>query len=227
MVSFLQSKWGISTPFSVYPVYVNSKFASLTKTDYELLWFALKCNFPRFLWGDILSTWIALLWQTSTKPDYDAVRASIANILDADYEDGSYGPVLVRLAWHASGTFDHASGNGGSAGATMRQELDHNILLVAQYWYKQISKLVLPSTEDFWPISLCWSLHPVLPSKFKGDCLDCRFSPECDHGANAGLIVARDLLEPIKKQHPWISYADLWTLAGAVAIEEMGGLPVK
>jgi cytochrome c peroxidase len=31
------------------------------------------------------------------------------------------------------------------------------------------------------------------------------------------------LLEPIKAKFPWISYADLWTLAGAVAIEAMGG----
>lgn len=50
-----------------------------------------------------------------------------------------------------------------------------------------------------------------------------RFSPESNWGANAGLGIARDLLEPIKKKFPWISYADLWTLAGAVAIEEMGG----
>lgn len=34
--------------------------------------------------------------------------------------DGSYGPLLVRLAWHASGTFDAKSGTGGSNGATMR-----------------------------------------------------------------------------------------------------------
>jgi len=33
----------------------------------------------------------------------------------------------------------------------------------------------------------------------------------------------RSLLEPIKAKYPWISYADLWTLAGAVAIEAMGG----
>ncbi len=32
-----------------------------------------------------------------------------------------------------------------------------------------------------------------------------------------------DLLEPIKEQFPWISYSDLWTLAGATAIEDMGG----
>lgn len=53
--------------------------------------------------------------------------------------------------------------------------------------------------------------------------LCCRFAPEADYGANAGLKIARDLLEPVKKKFPWISYADLWTLAGAVAIEDMGG----
>jgi len=85
------------------------------------------------------------------------------------YDDGSFGPVLIRLAWHASGTYDKIAKNGGSNGATMR------------------------------------------------------FEPECKHGANAGLQHARDRLEPVKKAHPWISYADLWTLAGAVAVEEMGG----
>lgn len=49
------------------------------------------------------------------------------------------------------------------------------------------------------------------------------FAPENAWGANAGLSVARDLLEPVKAKYPWLSYADLWTLAGAVAIEEMGG----
>jgi Peroxidase len=51
----------------------------------------------------------------------------------------------------------------------------------------------------------------------------CRFVPESEHGANAGLAAARTLLEPVKAAYPWISYADLWTLAGAVAIEAMGG----
>jgi len=105
-----------------------------------------------------------------TLADYDKVRGSIASLLDRDdYDDGSYGPLLVRLAWHTSGTYDKQTGTGGSNGATMR------------------------------------------------------FSPESAWGANAGLGVARDLLEPVKKSYPWISYADLWTLAGAVAIEEMGG----
>lgn len=102
--------------------------------------------------------------------DYKAVRKAIADVLEKeDYDDGSYGPVLVRLAWHASGTYDKISGTGGSSGATMR------------------------------------------------------FKPESEHGANAGLAIARDLLEPIKQKFPSISYSDLWTLAGVVAIEEMGG----
>ena len=52
--------------------------------------------------------------------------------------------VLVRLAWHASGTYDKTTGTGGSNGATMR------------------------------------------------------FNPEANHGANAGLNVGRDFLEPVK-----------------------------
>ena len=37
------------------------------------------------------------------------------------YDDGSYGPVLLRLAWHASGTYDKDTKTGGSNGATMRK----------------------------------------------------------------------------------------------------------
>ena len=46
-----------------------------------------------------------------------------------------------------------------------------------------------------------------------------RFKPESDHGGNAGLGIARKLLEPIKEKHPDVSYADLYILAGIVAIE--------
>jgi len=103
--------------------------------------------------------------------DQEAVRKDIKAILNTNpkYDDGSYGPLLIRLAWHASGTYNAKTGTGGSNGATMR------------------------------------------------------FHPESDWGANAGLKIARDLLEPIKKKYPELSYADLWTLAGCVAIEDMGG----
>lgn len=104
------------------------------------------------------------------EPNYQQIRKEIAAILDDhNYDDGSYGPVLVRLAWHAAGTYCKNSKTGGSDGGTIR------------------------------------------------------FHPEANYGANAGLHVARNLLEPIKRRHPDISYADLYTLAGVVAIEELGG----
>jgi cytochrome c peroxidase len=36
------------------------------------------------------------------------------------WEDGSLAPVFIRLAWHSSGTYDMATGTGGSNGAGMR-----------------------------------------------------------------------------------------------------------
>lgn len=50
-----------------------------------------------------------------------------------------------------------------------------------------------------------------------------RFEEEYSHGSNAGLKIAIDLLEPIKAKHPKITYADLYQLAGVVAVEITGG----
>ncbi|KAG1782978.1 hypothetical protein EV702DRAFT_1274485 [Suillus placidus] len=36
------------------------------------------------------------------------------------FVDGSFGLVVLRSAWHASGTYDKATGTGGSNYATMR-----------------------------------------------------------------------------------------------------------
>ncbi|KAK2737583.1 hypothetical protein FQN55_001013 [Onygenales sp. PD_40] len=106
-----------------------------------------------------------------SKPgDFDAVRKDIiAEMKKPGYDDGSAGPVFVRLAWHSAGTYDQETDTGGSNGAGMRYEAEG------------------------------------------GD------------PANAGLQYARTFLEPIKKRHPWITYSDLWTLAGVVAIKAMGG----
>lgn len=50
-----------------------------------------------------------------------------------------------------------------------------------------------------------------------------RFKPEADHGGNAGLGIARDLLEPVKAAHPNLTYADIYTFAGVAAVEGLGG----
>jgi cytochrome c peroxidase len=106
--------------------------------------------------------------------DWAVVREAIVDILeDEDYDDGSYGPVFVRLAWHNAGTYDKTTKTGGSEGAGMRY-----------------------ANEGSW-------------------------------GANAGLDVARARLEPIKARFPNLTYSDLWSFAGTVAIEEMGGPEFK
>lgn len=105
---------------------------------------------------------------------FDAVRKDIIAVMkQPEYDDGSAGPVLVRLCWHASGTYDQATKTGGSQGAGMRYEAEG------------------------------------------GD------------PANAGLQHARVFLEPVKEKHPWITYSDLWTLAGVVAVKHMGGPDIK
>lgn len=86
-----------------------------------------------------------------SKEEISAATAAIHDLLD-NAEDDGLGPTLVRLAWHASGTYDKGSHSGGSDGATMR------------------------------------------------------FEPESNHGANAGLKIARDALEPVKKLFPQITY---------------------
>ena len=53
------------------------------------------------------------------------MKAAISDLMDHDnYDDGSYGPIFVRLAWHASGTYDKNTNTGGSNGATMRCVLE-------------------------------------------------------------------------------------------------------
>lgn len=64
-----------------------------------------------------------------------------------------------------------------------------------------------------------FELSLLLPSNFA----TMRFEPESLHGANAGLNVARELMEKVKQKFPWISYGDLWTLAGVAAVQEMAG----
>eukprot|EP01116_Phalansterium_solitarium_P019833 TRINITY_DN5682_c0_g1_i1.p1 TRINITY_DN5682_c0_g1~~TRINITY_DN5682_c0_g1_i1.p1 ORF type:complete len:420 (+),score=156.48 TRINITY_DN5682_c0_g1_i1:103-1362(+) len=50
-----------------------------------------------------------------------------------------------------------------------------------------------------------------------------RFAPESTDPDNAGLSIIRDLLVPVKAAHPEISHADLYAIAGVVAIEFLGG----
>ena len=103
---------------------------------------------------------------TTPEARFGALRADVVQLMRRDPD---FGPTMVRLAWHSSGTYDRMSKTGGSGGGTIR------------------------------------------------------FKEELAHGGNAGLDRAVARLEPVKRKHPDVSWADLIAFVGVVAVEEMGG----
>jgi L-ascorbate peroxidase len=104
-----------------------------------------------------------------TKDDLIGAQSMIDSIVD----EKNCGPIMVRLAWHDSGTYDM-------------------------------------NVNGEWPTQ-------------GGAIGSIRFSPEIEHGANAGLSGALQLLGPVKEAFPEVSYADIFQMASARSIALAGG----
>lgn len=85
----------------------------------------------------------------------------------------------------------------------------------------------LISSKNCAPIMLRLAWHDAgtydAKSKTGGPNGSIRNEKELNHSSNNGLKIAIDLCEPVKARHPKITYADLYQLAGVVAVEVTGG----
>jgi len=108
-------------------------------------------------------------------------------------------------------------------------------LALADADYNKIRKdilAVIAENEDRAPtfVRLAWHASGTYSKQDHtggSDGATIRFNPEAGYGANAGLDKAKAWLEKVKKGNPDITYADLYTLAGVVAIEAMNGPKVN
>ncbi|XP_050229398.1 L-ascorbate peroxidase 3, partial [Mercurialis annua] len=105
------------------------------------------------------------------------------------------------------------------------KEMDADYLKETEKARRDLRALI--SSKNCAPIMLRLAWHDAgtydAKTKTGGPNGSIRNEREYNHEANNGLKIAIDLCEQIKAKHPKISYADLYQLAGVVAVEITGG----
>lgn len=105
-------------------------------------------------------------------------------------------------------------------------------VVVDAAYLKEIEKArrdlrALISSKNCAPIMLRLAWHDAgtydVNTKTGGPNGSIRNEHELSHGANNGLKIAINFCEEVKAKHPKITYADLYQLAGVVAVEVTGG----
>jgi len=95
--------------------------------------------------------------ETNEEVDWEALEGELLKLMKRpSYDDGTLGPLFIRLAWHSSGTYDAATRTGGSNGATMRYNLEGDDpenagLDIARNFLKDVKeKYPAVSCSDLW-----------------------------------------------------------------------------
>lgn len=150
--------------------------------------------------------------------EYGSVREDIRALLDnPSWDDGSLTPILIRLAWHSSGTYDAATKTGGSNGAGMRfaAEADdpENAGLETARAFLETVKKKHPeiSYSDLWILASYVALEETggpsiefhsgrVDIEDEGQCPPNGRLPEAEHGCGAGV-------DALGRQEGWESLA--------------------
>ena len=149
-VAGAQQKRTFSSPSANTNVAVNNKFLFYAVASVSAVAISIACTEP---------SQAAFF---STPLDVKKFKSDVSAAIDADESkrgDGtSIGPTLVRLAWHASGTYSIFDKTGGSNGATMRFEPEsawgaNAGLKGAREFVEAIKKKHQISTADAWTLA--------------------------------------------------------------------------